>query len=195
MGISCGGAAQRVADHSEPMLRDVLRHGILAHHSGRYRLRQVDALHPAARLRHDLMFRGQGTKPFRAVFLNYVLDCLPAAALHVEGEEVRQLCVRICVARTVRLQDFTDLTAKQLAQRARSADPAARQDQLEVYGLFASEYDYRPVDVKSLPHGEFAVEFARRRTRRLLELVDERGFILVNDYGQTQTSRDDDFEH
>jgi hypothetical protein len=154
------------------------------------------------------MFRGHPGKPLQAVFLNYVLDCLPAAALHVEGDQVRQLCVRICVARTVRLEDFTDLTARQLAERARSADPAARQDLLEVYGLFASEYDYRPVDVAALPHGAFAVEFARQRLprllhnygavqslERLLELVDERGFILVNDYGLTHTGRDDEFEH
>jgi tetratricopeptide (TPR) repeat protein len=77
-----------------------------------------------------------------------------------------------------------------------------------VYGLFASEYDYRPVDVKSLPYGDFAHDYGRRLTKRLLhswgaiqclerllELVDERGSILVNDYGQTQLSREDEFEH
>src|SRR5262249_31056258 len=95
-----------------------------------------------------------------------------------------------------------------LRKRAASIDPAARQELLEVYGLFASEYDYRPVDVKSLLHGEFALEFGRRITKRLLHsygaiqslerlmaLVAEDGFILVNDYGPTQITRDDEFEH
>ena len=34
------------ADRSERMLTDVLRHGVLAHHPGRYRVRQVDAMKP-----------------------------------------------------------------------------------------------------------------------------------------------------
>src|SRR4051794_38230059 len=34
------------ADRSERMLHDVLRHGVLSGHPGRYRVRQVDALQP-----------------------------------------------------------------------------------------------------------------------------------------------------
>jgi hypothetical protein len=64
------------ADRSEQMLRDVCRHGVLAGHAGRYCLRLVDALHPDL-LRGDVMFRNQQGKQFRAVFLNYLLDCLP----------------------------------------------------------------------------------------------------------------------
>jgi tetratricopeptide (TPR) repeat protein len=195
------------ADRSERMLRDVARHGVLAHHPGRYRLRLVDALDPAP-LAHDLMFRGQTGRPLQAVFLNYLLDCLPAASLEVQDGQARQLCVRTCVARNVRLADYTDLTVPQLAERAKKGGPEEERDLLEVYGLFASEYDYRPVDLAALPYGAFAAEYARRTSRRLLhswgaiqslerllELVDERGFILANDYGQTQVSREDEFEH
>jgi tetratricopeptide (TPR) repeat protein len=195
------------ADRSERMLRDVARHGVLAQHPGRYRLRLVDAMDPAP-LARDLLFRGQSGKPLQAVFLNYLLDCLPAAALEVEDGQARQVCVRTCVARNVRLPDYTDLTVKQLAERARKGGPEAERDLLEVYGLFASEYDYRPVDLAALPYGAFAAEYARRTSRRLLhswgalqslerllELVDDRGFVLANDYGQTQVSREDEFEH
>jgi tetratricopeptide (TPR) repeat protein len=195
------------ADRSQRMLLDVSRHGVFANHPGRYRLRLVDALDPAPLLQ-DLMFRGQPARPLRAVFLNYLLDCLPAAVLQLDADQVKQLCVRTCVARNIRLADYTDLTAKQLADRARRGGAEAERDLLEVYGLFASEYDYRPVDVASLPHGPFAFDHARRFARRLLhsygalqslerllELVDERGFILASDYGQTQTTREDEFEH
>jgi tetratricopeptide (TPR) repeat protein len=195
------------ADRSERMLLDVARHGVLAGHPGRYRLRLVDALDPAPLL-GDLMFRGQPARPLRAVFLNYLLDCLPAAVLQIEGGAVRQLCVRTCVARNVRLEDHTDLTVKQLAERASSGGSQAERDLLEVYGLFASEYDYRPVDVETLPHGPFTFEYTRHWVKRvlhsygaiqclerLLDLVDERGFILVNDYGQTQLSQEGEFEH
>jgi hypothetical protein len=170
---------------------------------------------------------------------------LPAAAvLELDGDAVRQLCVRTCVARNVRLTDYTDLTAEHLRQRAnalasrsrlpdgtldpesaakrdvaadRAAEqappgrrdlPAARDDLLEVYGLFASEYDYRPVEPGSLPYGQFAVEYGRSWTKRLLHsygaigclekllaMLAPGGFILANDYGQTQTGRDDEFEH
>jgi tetratricopeptide (TPR) repeat protein len=196
------------ADRSERMLRDVARHGVLANHPGRYRLRLVDAMRPGDHLPRDLMFLGQPAKPLRGVFLNYLLDCLPAAVLEFDGDQVKQLCVRTCVARNVRLADYTDLTVEALAQRAKKNDAASQRELLEVYGLFASEYDYRPVDVSTLPLGQFALEWGRDHTKkllhsygaiqsleRLLELVRPDGFILANDYGQTQTAVRDEFEH
>jgi tetratricopeptide (TPR) repeat protein len=196
------------ADKSKRMLLDVLRHGVLANHPGKVKVRPVDAMEPERSLPFDAMFASQAEKPFRAVFLNYLLDCLPAAVLEIEPDQIKQLCVRTCVARGVRLSDSTDLTPDQLRQRAASKEPSARDELLEVYGLFASEYDYRPVDIQSLPHGAFAQEYGRRTTKRLLHsygaiqsldkllnLVVDDGIILINDYGQTQASRDDEFEH
>src|SRR5262249_11307376 len=145
-----------LGDHSQRMLLDVCRSGALAGHPGRYRLRVVDALRPDDRRPRDLLFRGHPGRPLRAVFLNYVLDCLPAASLQFDGEQAKQLCVRICVARNIRLEDHTDLSAQALADRAKGGGPEAERDLLEVYGLFASEYDYRPVDLTTLPYGDFA---------------------------------------
>ena len=82
-----------LADNSPRMLQDVLRHGVLAEHPGRYRVRRVDAMHPEATLPHEPGLLGK-PRPFRAVFLNYLLDCLPAAVLQWEGEQVRELHVR-----------------------------------------------------------------------------------------------------
>jgi tetratricopeptide (TPR) repeat protein len=195
------------ADRSERMLLDVLRHGVLGDHPGRYRVRRVDAMAPEEYLSGDAMFGGKPVA-LRAVFLNYLLDCLPAAVLHLDGESVQQLCVRTCVARNVNLADHTDLSLPMLQERAKSTTPEAKRELLEVYGLFASEYDYRPVDPKTLPKGDFAITYGRPLTHRLLhsygaiqalekllDLVHERGFVLVNDYGPTQTSREDEFEH
>ena len=80
------------ADRSERMLRDVARHGVLGNHPGRYRLRLVDAMRPGEVLPRDVMFLRQPARPLRAVFLNYLLDCLPAAVLEIDGDQVRQLC-------------------------------------------------------------------------------------------------------
>jgi tetratricopeptide (TPR) repeat protein len=209
------------ADRSERMLLDLLRNGILAGHPGRYCVRQVDALKPEERLPQEPSFRQLGGRPFQAVFLNYLLDCLPAAVLQIDGERVRHLCVRTCVARGIRLADHTDLTAAQLRERVARLPPypnpslpeargaaQARQELLEAYGLLASEYDYQPVDPAKLPYGEFAVEFGRRCCKKLLlnygaiaclekllQLLRPGGFILMNEYGFTQLDRDADFEH
>lgn len=196
------------ADRSERMLLDVSRHGVLANHPGRYRLRQVDAMKPET-LAYDAMFLDHPGKPLRAVFLNYLLDCLPAAVLDLSSDDVKQLCVRTCLGRNVKLADFTDMNIDSLQERAKSDDPRGQQELLEVYGLFASEYDYRPVDAAKLPYGDFALGFGRKMTKRLLhsygaihsldhllELVRDDGFILINDYGQTDaTQPEHEFEH
>jgi tetratricopeptide (TPR) repeat protein len=195
-------------DRSVPMLRDACRHGVFANHPGRYLLRLIDALQPEEALLQDVALRGQGPQPLRAVFLNYLLDCLPAAVLDVQENEVKQLCVRTCLARAADLEELTPLTLPQLAQRAGSAEPQDQRDLLEAYGLFASEYDYRPVDPATIPYGDFALQFARTVSRRvlhnwgalrclerLLALLRPDGFILVNDYGQTVTAVLEDYEH
>jgi tetratricopeptide (TPR) repeat protein len=101
------------------------------------------------------------------------------------------------------------LDADDLIQMAQSPDPEERRQLLAAFPLFVSEYDYQPVDVDSIPYGNFAVRFARssgipqvvhnygaiQSLERLLGLVQERGFILINDYGQTQTSDAGGFEH
>ncbi len=189
------------------MLLDAARHGVFADHAGHYVLRLVDAMQPAALLA-DPLFAGKTLGVFRAVFLNYLLDCLPAAVVQVEGEAVKQLYVRTCVARNVRLEDHTDLTAERLAEDGQCNDAAAQRELLEVYGLFAVDYDYRLVDVATLPLGEFAVELGRtagkpllhsygamQALERLLALVHEDGFILASDYGPAQVAGEAEFEH
>src|ERR1043165_8365443 len=96
------------ADRSQRMLMDVLRHGVLGNHPGHYCTRYVDAMKPEETLTGDPLFRQMKGKPFRAVFLNYLLDCLPAAVLRIDDTEVKQLCIRTCVARNVKLSDYTD---------------------------------------------------------------------------------------
>ena len=117
------------ADRSERMLSDVLRHGVLAHHPGRVRVRQIDAMQPDLLLPLEVSLpKGPHPQPlsqgargvFRAVFLNYLLDCLPAASLRFEGDKVEQLHVRTCVARNVKLSNYTDLTPEQLHKRVAS---------------------------------------------------------------------------
>jgi tetratricopeptide (TPR) repeat protein len=196
------------ADRSEPMLQDACLRGVFANHLGHVLVRRADALEPERELIGDVALAPYAPRPFRAVFLNYLLDCLPAADLKVTDEEVRQLYVRTCLARNVDLREFTDLTPQELGRRAASPDPRDQQSLLELYGLLAAEYDYFPVAVGQLPYGEFALAFSKANTghllhnfgaiqslERLLALLHPQGIILANDYGQTEVSRGDDFEH
>jgi tetratricopeptide (TPR) repeat protein len=195
------------ADRHEKMLADAARNGIFENHTGHYLFRVVDGFEPETYLRGDTALPAQPPY-FRAVFLNYVLDCLPAADLKVEDNTIRQLYVRTCLARNIDLAEYTTLSPQDLLRRARSARVEERRDLLELYGLFASEYDYREVRVEDLPYGEFALDYGRQHTQhflhnygaikcleKLLGLLHHQGFILVNDYGQTQVTKEVEFEH
>jgi tetratricopeptide (TPR) repeat protein len=195
-------------DYAEEILLDLCRHGVLADHPGRYVVRVINALYPERDLPHDLLVGPQQTRPLRAVFLNYLLDCLPAAAVEADGQEVRELYVRTCLARGVNLAEFTDLRAEDLARRACSSDRHDKGDLRRLFGLFTTEYDYRPADVGRLPYGEFIAQYARAHKgsvlhnwgalqclERLFDLLDPQGFVLVNDYGAAEGAASSDFEH
>src|SRR5207245_2623074 len=72
------------ADRSGRMLVDACRHGVFSNHAGRYLLRVLDALEPGHALATDLAVTTQRGRPIRAIFLNYLLDCLPAAVLELD---------------------------------------------------------------------------------------------------------------
>src|SRR5262249_9538442 len=107
------------------------------------------------------------------------------------------------------LRDPPARSAAHLRQRAASADPAERRELAEVFGLFASDYAYLPVSADRVPYGEFAVDFARAHgTRRVLDnfgalqcldrclaLLAEGGFVLLNDYGQTEVTAGAAYHH
>jgi tetratricopeptide (TPR) repeat protein len=197
------------ADYSEQMLRDAGRHGIFANHPGRYLFRAANALCPERTLVGDPIFGAMADRPFPAIFLNYLLDCLPATVLRLGGEEIQQLCVRTCLARGIQLNEYTDATVEDLARLARSDDPDQQREPLAVFGLLTLDYDYQPVSLAGIPHGEFAVQFARQKELRSvlhnfgaiqclecsLGLLRDQGFILMNDYGNTQAVSADEFQH
>jgi tetratricopeptide (TPR) repeat protein len=196
-------------DYSEKMLLDACRHGIFANHPGHYLLRVVDALCPERGLAQDPALGGHAGTPFRAVFLNYLLDCLPAAVLRIEGDNAWQLCVRTCLARGTELKEHTSLTLEELTRLANSADPRERGELLAVFDLLASEYAYQPIDLAGVPLADFAMRFARSASlrsvlhnygallclERVLPLVRDQGFILITDYGHSREAGADDFQH
>jgi Tfp pilus assembly protein PilF len=196
-------------DYAPAMLQDACRHGVFANHPGRYVTRVVDALAPADKLANDSLFGEIKNRPFRAVFLNYLLDCLPATVLQMDDKETRQLCVRTCLARGTDLKGYSDLTVEDLTRLAKSSNPVDRQQLRQVYPLLASEYDFQPVDLAGIPYANLVNKLAGSAKQRsilhsygaiqcldrLLPMLRDGGFILINDYGSTKLENADDFQH
>ncbi len=144
-----------------------------------------------------------------AVFLNYLLDALPAAVLRIKDGATSELCVRTCLARGVDLARHTGLNVEQLATRAASADPSERATLARLFGIFVSEYEFRAVDPATLPYADLLAEYARTTDGYLVhnygaltcldqlsKRLDSQGFILINDYGEVETATaKEDFEH
>jgi tetratricopeptide (TPR) repeat protein len=118
------------------------------------------------------------------------------------------LCWSVSHGEGVDLAEFTDLRAEDLARRARSSDRNDKRDLQRLFGLFTTEYDYRPADVSRLPYGEFVAQYARDRKgsvlhnwgalrclERLFDLLHPQGFLLINDYGSAEGATSSDFEH
>jgi tetratricopeptide (TPR) repeat protein len=196
------------ADYSRRMLDDACRRGTFADHPGRYLLRVADALCPEQALAGCPVLGAPGRPPFRAVFLNYLLDCLPAAVLRRDEDGLKQLCVRTCLARGAGPGE-AGLGVEELRRLAASADPRDRREPRAVAGLLVAEYDYRPVGPADLPYGPFALESmqaagqrlavhnygAVRCLERVLALAGDGGLVLINDYGQVQPAKDEEFTH
>lgn len=205
------------ADYSERMLLDAVRRGAFQNHPGRYALRVIDALDPGAAIRRDPLLGGGGNQPLDGVFLNYLLDCLPAAVLRAGSpmgdrdadSGLRRLCVRTCLARDANLREYTTHSAAELAGLVNSPAPTHREELLDLFGLFTSEYDYRPVPADELPYPALACDAVHGKNgpvlynhgaiaslERLLGLLRPNGVILVNDYGGANgADSGEHFEH
>jgi tetratricopeptide (TPR) repeat protein len=143
------------------------------------------------------------------VFLNYLLDCLPACVVKVDADEVQLLHARTCLPPGLNWRSHLPASPEELRQLAASSDPALRRELLPVYPLMLAEYQYRAVDRSQVPYREFILEQAAQVPGRpvlhnhgalrcleaLLGLLSEGGLILMNDYGQTSEIVAEEFEH
>ncbi len=181
-------------DGSERMIADLFSSGVLDPHAGHYRLAVVDAL------RSDLSTQppGVGQTGLHAVFLTYMLDCLPATVLRLGGEEVSELCVRTRLARGMELQEYTPYSIDEIRQRATSGDRASKEPLLDLYRVLCLEYQFRALDLETLPHGDWVRRLGEADRRyalhsygalgclgKLLGRLREDGFILLSDYGHS----------
>jgi len=182
-----------LADSSRAMLEAIASGGLLAEHGGRYELVQSDPSRPE---------QAAGEDELHAVFLNYVLDSLPASILRRTEDGVEQLCIRTCLARGVTLADHTALSLAQLRELVDAPDETSMHQLADIYPTLAIDARYEPVAPSDLPeedalkrilpehagetivHGHAAIACLRAFAERLRR----GGFVLVNDFASRTDS-------
>ena len=189
-------------DHSEEMLLDLCSYGVLRRHPGRYALRCIDATCLSS-LMEDLLFEGACGRPFQAVFLNYVLDCLAPSVLRSDSHgHWSQLCVRTSLPHE--RASGTDMSAiSTLIEQLKhgTCDYEAFYDN-GVNERWVAELAYRRITFDSIPYLDVAIQYASengltsvvhnhdalRCLDTTLELLKQDGFILINDYASPETA-------
>lgn len=197
------------ADSSEQILIDARDNCLFSDHEGHYVLQRFDVLATDSVSRKPTLGIPQQSF-FRAIFLNYLLDCLPAAHLLIAPDGVRELFVRTCLARHIDMKRQLGPDLAQIARKASSVNANERRELADLYEMFHAEYDYLPAAVNDLPYAQFAVDFARTKAfskrillnygaiqclEGLLDLVQNSGFILINDYEYKPQTGLAEFQH
>ncbi|MEJ2621167.1 MAG: SAM-dependent methyltransferase [Candidatus Thiodiazotropha sp.] len=140
--------------------------------------------------------------PLRAVMGNYVLDVLPSTIIRQGDSEIEELNVRThLVGDSSIVSQHTDLRYQQISDYARSQDLDQRRKLLPLVSLLELETSYKPIDPVLY---DFAQEALRRQKElaavvinygamaclgACINLLEDDGFILVNDYGLVDTAK------
>jgi hypothetical protein len=189
------GAYERVtlvlADSSRAMLDAIEANRVLAGHEGHYELVHSDPGRPE---------QAGGGGELHAVFLNYVLDSLPASVVRRGDAGPEQLCARTRVAPGAALADYTELSLEDLVGLSRAGEDGSDRAALaDVFGALVVDVRYEPVGDGALPehaaladalpgrvgdaavHGHGAIACLHGLAQRLAP----GGVILVNDFGSS----------
>ncbi len=177
-----------LADSSRAMLDAIAANELLAAHQGHYELVHSDPSRPAE--------AAAGERGLHAVFLNYVLDSLPASVLRRSDTGIEQLCVRTCLERNVRLGEYTALSLAQLIGLAGAPAEVDTQPLADIYPAIVIDGRYEPVAPAALPEPETLEEIMPDGTgvtivhshgaitclRGLAARLAPGGFVLLNDF-------------
>ncbi len=177
------------SDHSETMLKDANRHGILPA-GNTVLMARADAVR-----QNFTWLNGEIEPPiqFDAIFLNYLLDCLPAAVLRSTGGQMEQLHVQTELP--LETQRSFELThpPQRLVELANGTS-AQREELMDLYPLFTMRCRYQPVLPGDLPYldqtpamldgSPLAIHSyaALACLETSLPKLRDGGFILISDY-------------
>lgn len=190
------------ADHSEAMLRDAERYGVLPK-NGRVLLALADAV------KQDFVWlNGEPEQAisFDAIFLNYLLDCLPAAMLRRAGSTIEELHVQTELCAEAQRVGLLKTGLEQIVALA-SGPKMEREDLIDLYPLFNLRCQYRPVgnldplflDEAARLLEEEAIIVHSYAALACLEAsiakLRDGGFILISDYSSSGRDHKEDQPH
>lgn len=175
------------ADRSAAMLQDAVRHGVLPA-DGRVLMAHADAV-----LQEFVWLNGELEPPiqFDAIFLNYLLDCLPAAVLRTKGGQIEQLYVQTELPPEA--QRELRYPVERIVQLAGGAT-ADREELMELYPLFTMRCRYEPVAADAIPYLDGTARLFDDRPIAIhsyaalacleasLKKLRGGGFVLISDY-------------
>ena len=184
-----------IADHSGPMLEDARRSGVFPPHC-----RVAFARADAVQQRFD---SPDGDVPdhaaFDAVFLNYLLDCLPATVLRRSGDALEQLCVQTELpASNPLLRDLPG--AWESAKQYSAGAGRDKSGLIDLYPMFKLRCGYEPVRAEDVPLFRAAAPLlngpepllhsyaAAACLEACLGKLRPGGFVLFSDYGASASS-------
>ena len=183
------------------MLNDLCKNGIFANHSGHYVLRAANATEIANALGTDWSITRFGQRPFRAVFLNYILDCLPPAILRLSPRSIEHLCVRVYLRSTTDLKKYTRLTLAEIVAKAASSLGSDLTMLESIFPVWMTSYAFRAAELEYYKYRHIVCELYNYNADGIVlnigayecldgvsRLLKDDGFILINDYGTNQSS-------
>lgn len=142
----------------------------------------------------------KGETPLAAVFGNYVLDVLPSTVIRQGKSGIEELRVRThLVSDPAVISQHTDLSFEEIYKLVNSQDPTQRRQLLPLLTLFELETIFEPVTDSAVPaYANEVVPFLKNSDSAILNygafscidnclrLLDDTGFMLINDYGTTK---------
>lgn len=173
-----------VADSSAAMLQDALKAGVLPD-NGRMILAQADAI------AQDLSNVAGVPERFDAVFLNYVLCCLPASVLRESDGRLEQLCVQTELS-AEGVKEAENYGGIEQVKAYASLTDQDHADLVPIFPLLTLRARYEPVQTLPFPadaarvvtfssvaiHNHGAIECLRTAFGKL----NSGGLILLSDY-------------
>jgi tetratricopeptide (TPR) repeat protein len=185
-----------VTDASPQTVSDWVERGLFTEHSTRV----VPAVCNAEQIETLTTIDGKivSLSNLRAAFCNYVLDVLPCALVRHNNDTIEELNIRTYLtADTTLLTGHTPLSPNDILALVQSNSSSARTQLERLMVLFDYETRFMPV-TRTIPYINEAVTWGGDAERIVLnhgaltlleqtaELLDDNGFILINDYGATE---------
>jgi tetratricopeptide (TPR) repeat protein len=140
-------------------------------------------------------------RSFRAIICNYVLDVLPSTVIRRGESEVEELHIRThLVGDSSVVAQHTDLSYEQIAEFARSQDLEQRRKLLPLVTLLELETSFKTIDPILQEYAQAALKMQGDMDKVVINygaiaclatcmsLLEENGFVLINDYGLVDTT-------